>query len=42
MVTMLRLNLFTYELLQAWLDEPTETQPILLDTEQLNSPYRKP
>ncbi len=35
MATMLRLNLFTYRALRAWLDEPYETPPIVPETEQL-------
>jgi len=36
MATMLRLNLFTYRALRAWLDEPYETPPIVPDTGQLS------
>jgi IS4 transposase len=36
MATMLRLNLFTYRVLRAWLDEPYETPPIVPDTGQLS------
>lgn len=35
MATMLRLNLFTYRALRAWLDEPYETPPIVPEVEQL-------
>ena len=35
MATMLRLNLFTYRVLRAWLDEPFETPPIVPGPEQL-------
>jgi len=35
MATMLRLNLFTYRALRAWLDEPYETPPIVPEAEQL-------
>lgn len=35
MATMLRLNLFTYRVLRAWLDEPFETPPIVPRPEQL-------
>ena len=35
MATMLRLNLFTYRALRAWLDEPYETPPIVPGAEQL-------
>ena len=35
MATMLRLNLFTYRVLRAWLDEPYETPPIVPEAEQL-------
>jgi hypothetical protein len=35
MATMLRLNLFTYRVLRAWLDEPYETPPIVPETKQL-------
>ena len=36
MATMLRLNLFTYRDLRAWLDEPSETPPVIPRPEQLN------
>ena len=36
MATMLRLNLFTYRDLRAWLDEPYETPPVVPRPEQLN------
>ncbi|NCB26947.1 MAG: hypothetical protein EOM62_16025, partial [Bacteroidia bacterium] len=35
MATMLRLNLFTYRVLRAWLDEPYETPSIVPEAEQL-------
>ena len=35
MATMLRLNLFTYRDLRAWLDEPYETPPVIPRPEQL-------
>ena len=36
MATMLRLNLFTYRDLRAWLDEPYETPPVVPRPEQLD------
>ena len=36
MATMLRLNLFTYRDLRAWLDEPYETPPVIPRREQLD------
>ena len=36
MATMLRLNLFTYRDLRAWLNEPYETPPVVPRPEQLN------
>ena len=36
MATMLRLNLFTYRHLRAWLDEPYETPPVVPRPEQLD------
>ena len=36
MATMLRLNLFTYRDLRAWLDEPYETPPVIPKPEQLD------
>ena len=36
MATMLRLNLFTYRDLRAWLNEPYETPPVIPKPEQLD------
>ncbi|PZS13417.1 MAG: IS4 family transposase, partial [Pseudonocardiales bacterium] len=35
LASMLRLNLFTYRLLQNWLDDPFQTPPLVPESEQL-------
>ena len=41
LASMLRLNLFTYRALRAWLDEPCETPPLIPDPEQMRLDFSR-